>query len=144
MSRALTSIEDIEGLLRACSRDFTSSEMTAIGQSVSATVVRRTQSGKGADSAFKAYSPASVKQRAKKGYQTAYVDLTQRHNMLGNLGVLTGVTNHCQVGFSSTTEAAKAGWNERLRPFIELSDTEVSTLICESLEQHLVDSFTNY
>lgn len=94
-----------------------------------ALIKTRAAQGRGFKGPFKAYSPMYREIRAEGGRPTSPPDLRWTGAMFRNLNVRTrkaGKKIRAFVGFSDATEAAKAKFNDGLRPFLGFTTEDLS------------------
>lgn len=72
------------------------------------------------------YSAGYAKQRAKKGRQTSYIDLTLTGDMIDSLTFDKATYNEYVVGFGTKSSSDKADWNEeRYGSLFALGQSEI-------------------
>lgn len=89
-------------------------------------ILARTKSGKGVNGSFRPYTPKYAAFRTAKGRGTN-VDLNFTGQMLGSIRASKG-RGFAEIGFTRATEAKKAYWNNRTRPFFGFNVTEKGML----------------
>ena len=90
----------------------------------------RTAEGKGLNGTFKPYSKGYYRFKQKRLGGDMTVNLQWSGNMLRSM-VHTVDDAKATIFFSSATEAKKAVWNSRLRPFFGLRSSEISEIQTE-------------
>ena len=116
-------LKDIRGNLSRALESALSDEVLEIQE--------RTRSGKTVDGkAFERYSKGYEKYKTQRG-RNQRPDLTFTGNMLASITTTVkqvGDKIRGQIFFSSAKEAAKAGFNQTLRPFFGLSEKQVKRI----------------
>ena len=95
-------------------------------------ITKRTQSGRLPDGGqMRAYAPATVKSRKKRGRQTGFVDLTDTGKMFRSLDFKTGglkstlfFSNMERNKIASYHDIFGAGKSKVVRPFFSIGDKE--------------------
>lgn len=83
------------------------------------------------------YKPFSAKNRAKRGRQTQFIDLTDSGQMIDSLAFEKTNENEYAIGFSSKAAADKAEWNEaRFGDVFALTKEEIN-LVTEAIEKNV-------
>jgi hypothetical protein len=83
----------------------------------------RTERGRGYLGSFKPYAQSTVKSRQRRGRQTRFVDLYDTGGMMGNMTAFGG-RGESRIRFPRQTEAEKAYYNNRTRPFFGFNSSE--------------------
>jgi hypothetical protein len=91
-------------------------------------IKQRTSKGIGVEGKFKGYSPSYAKFRQEKG-ASLVPDLFLSGNMMGSMQVRTKDTRYAEIYFSNPEANKKAYWNNKTRPFFDLTSSEMETVI---------------
>ena len=88
----------------------------------------RTAEGRGYKGGFAPYSQSYARFRQARGRQTSPVDLNFTGRMLGSMAKRKISRGVQEIYFTRATEARKARFNNRLRPFFGFNQVEKRTL----------------